>query len=651
MGDSTQGLTSCAACGIAFPLGARFCPNCGLPLEASLRKGTAPRAPLPGGDPLIGRVIAGRYRIVSPLGRGGMGVVYRVEHVHIGKLMAMKLLSGELASDPLTLKRFQREAQAVSQLSHPNTVQLFDFGESESLAYLVMEYLPGRDLATLIYEHGALPFERVAKIAMQIAGSVEEAHQRGIIHRDIKPENVMVLDTSEQQDFVKVLDFGIAKLRGLDDGAPATQKGHLIGTPYYMAPEQIRGDAIDGRVDVYALGALLYKAVTGEPPYVAELPMEVLTKHLNEPLVPPRVRAPQRDIPAAAEAIIVKALAKRADERHASMSELRAELERSVGAPSASPPRNQTLHVAQEVLVTRGDIDRYEGRLRRQHRMGWAAALLAVAAAGFGVYAWRERRPARIDDGSEREPNDTIADATTLSAGTPILGFLGKRISESESDADVYRIDLSGDARLADISLSALPNIDVLVDLVQQGTTQALLTVDSGAQGEAERIPNYLLTGDTYYVRVRGKVAPGALPVENVSDAYTLSLALTTPRADSEREPNDGFEVAEQVALDGEPRREGVIGWPDDRDVFCFRTRARRAVALSGVERLDLTLSVLDRRNDVVQRIDQGAVGEGEQAQIGASEQEREVCLTVAARERQAAGRANPGQPYVLTIR
>ncbi len=215
-------------------------------------------------DPLVGMLIADRYRIVEPIGRGGMGVVYKVEHARIGKLIALKLLSGALARDPGLVARFEREAAMVSQLSHPNTVQVFDFGHTDGLVYLAMEYLRGVDLGHLIRESGALDLDRTARIVIQICSSVAEAHDRGIVHRDLKPENVMVLGSGQGLEFVKVLDFGLAKLRESTETMNLTLRGAIVGTPYYMPPEQIRGEPVGPAGDVYALGALMYSCLTGD---------------------------------------------------------------------------------------------------------------------------------------------------------------------------------------------------------------------------------------------------------------------------------------------------------------------------------------------------------------------------------------------------
>ncbi len=699
---STEALTSCAACGIAFPLGARFCPSCGeavagraseAPASAEPRDpGSEPTVEVPAfakqpivetserrsrareerlsfpplllrdprpyeGDPLIGRVIAERYRILQLLGRGGMGVVYRVEHVHIGKFMAMKLLSGELASDPGTLKRFQREAQAVSKLSHPNTVQIFDFGESAHLAYLVMEYLPGHNLATVIQREGALPFARVAKIGAQIAASVDEAHRRGIIHRDIKPENVMVLDTAEQSDFVKVLDFGIAKLRDLDESGPATQRGNLIGTPAYMAPEQIRGDPVDGRADIYSLGALMYEAITGGAPFVGESPVDVLRRQLSEPLRPLRQRAPERDIPEQAEQILARALVKDPRGRYATMAELREELLHYLGSigvePAVAPePRPRRT----EILATRVDVDRYERRLQRQSRAGAGLLLILLGVAGYGAYALSGVQLTFGAADMESEPNDTPGQANTLVPGRPLRAYLGQRLSKVESDADVYRIDLPPAARgraalqVADISVSALPNLDLMLELVEKGSARPLLVADTGRVGEPERIPNVGLHPGSYFLRVREALSGGRYPTENVSDSYTVAIHLGPAQEGMEREPNDGFELAEP--LDPDRPLQGLVGWAKDRDVYCTApSAAAQRVELSGVVGLDLALSYLDRRTNAGQRIDRAGPGAGEHVELPAAKLPRQVCFTVSAHDREDERRADPEHPYQIVLR
>jgi serine/threonine-protein kinase len=231
----------CPACGRVSGSDVRFCATCGFRFKPGDDEAEAP----PGGremrdeaDPLIGRTIADRYQIVELIGRGGMGVVYRVEHTRIAKAMAMKLLHGELARDKEIVRRFRREAEAVSKLDHQNTVQVFDFGRAEGMTYLVMELLPGKDLGAILQHEGTISFARMAHIAEQICASVQQAHDRGIVHRDLKPENVRILSRRDDPEFVKVLDFGLAKLRESEETARAsiTREGFLVGTPTTWRP-------------------------------------------------------------------------------------------------------------------------------------------------------------------------------------------------------------------------------------------------------------------------------------------------------------------------------------------------------------------------------------------------------------------------------
>jgi serine/threonine-protein kinase len=213
----------CPACGRVSGFDVRFCATCGFRFKQDDdgTEGTRKRDTRDQADPLVGRTIADRYQIVELIGRGGMGVVYRVEHTRIAKAMAMKLLHGELARDKEVVRRFRREADAVSKLDHPNTVQVFDFGRAEGMTYLVMELLSGRDLGAVLAQEGTISFARMAHIAAQICASVQQAHDHGIVHRDLKPENVRLLKRRDDDDFVKVLDFGLAKLRDNEEHARA----------------------------------------------------------------------------------------------------------------------------------------------------------------------------------------------------------------------------------------------------------------------------------------------------------------------------------------------------------------------------------------------------------------------------------------------
>ncbi|MBW2463776.1 MAG: serine/threonine protein kinase, partial [Deltaproteobacteria bacterium] len=240
-------------------------------------------------DPLLGRTIGGRYRLISRLGSGGMSSVYLSRHVMIDRLMAIKILRRDLARDPVQRDRFIREARAVNRINHPNIVEITDFGETDDgLVYLVMEYVPG-DLLLAAVADGPVDVERAFNIARQCAMALARAHEMGVIHRDLKPENIILVPRREHPDFVKVLDFGIAKIL---DAPSLTGSQQIFGTPGYIAPEYIQSTNIDGRADLYSLGIILYELITGALPFDYEYPGDLLVKHVTDPPIPPRERNP-----------------------------------------------------------------------------------------------------------------------------------------------------------------------------------------------------------------------------------------------------------------------------------------------------------------------------------------------------------------------
>jgi len=275
------------------------------------------------GDSYLNAVIAERYRILHKIGEGGMGTVYLAEHIIIEKRVALKILSEDFARKADLVQRFIQEAKAASRIGHENIVDITDFGETPSgSVFIAMEFLEGSDLANVIRKQGAVPFERARYIVSQICRALAAAHAKGIIHRDIKPENVYLIEREGRGDFVKILDFGIAKVNSLDDGAARlTRTGMIFGTPEYMSPEQARGDRPDHRVDIYAVGCILYELLTGDVPFHADTFMGVLTKHMFEQPQPPSVRAPDRHIPPEVEAVVLRAISKDRDQRFQTMKE------------------------------------------------------------------------------------------------------------------------------------------------------------------------------------------------------------------------------------------------------------------------------------------------------------------------------------------
>jgi len=236
-------------------------------------------------DPLVGQVIAGKYRIEQLIGVGGMGAVYKATQLAVNRQVALKVLqSVPGVSEHQLVERFKREAHATSRLHHPNTVQVIDFGDERGLLYMVLELLEGATLSRVIQREAPLAPERVAAIGKQIAKSLAEAHEQGIVHRDLKPDNVFLCNYHGDPDFTKVMDFGIARIATAD--VAMTRTGMMIGTPKYMAPEQAMAKKVSPAADLYALGVILYEMLTGVPPFAGDSGMALALAHINEPPPP-----------------------------------------------------------------------------------------------------------------------------------------------------------------------------------------------------------------------------------------------------------------------------------------------------------------------------------------------------------------------------
>jgi serine/threonine-protein kinase len=272
---------------------------------------------VPGPDPIVGKVFAGRYRIVRKLGEGGMGAVYVGEQqmgTNIRKV-AVKTLHPHLSHDPKILARFERECGTVSELQHPNTIQVFDFGKTEDgTLFIVMEFVEGRSVADILEKDGPMPPDRVLRILTQVCGSLAEAHERGIVHRDLKPDNVVLCRKAGQDDWVEVLDFGIAKRSNEVDTneAKLTQQGMVLGTPPYMSPEQFTGKPVGSASDIYSLGVMAYEMLTGRLPFHGNTAWEWASAHMT---APPDLTKLGSHVPAAMHAAIGKSLAKSPTDR------------------------------------------------------------------------------------------------------------------------------------------------------------------------------------------------------------------------------------------------------------------------------------------------------------------------------------------------
>ncbi|NOU32511.1 MAG: serine/threonine protein kinase, partial [Polyangiaceae bacterium] len=276
-------------------------------------------------DRIVGSTIDGRYVIQKVLGEGGMGVVYLARHALIDKLVALKALRSDLSSDKEITTRFLNEAQAASRIGSPHIVDISDFGVLPGgSAYFVMEYLRGESLADRQARLGVFSVRGTIHIGKQVAQALAAAHDAGIVHRDMKPDNVMLIDRGGDPDFVKVLDFGIAKVNS--QATRLTRAGSVFGTPQYMSPEQAAGVPVDHRSDIYALGIMLYEMLKGGVPFTGDNVMNILSHHMFHP--PPPLRDGSRsDLPPELESIVMKCLAKKASERYISMGELLADLD------------------------------------------------------------------------------------------------------------------------------------------------------------------------------------------------------------------------------------------------------------------------------------------------------------------------------------
>ena len=368
----------------------------------------------------MGAILQGRYRILSRLAAGGMGVVYQAERTELGRLVAIKFLHPWIAADRAFKHRFETEAKAMSRLSHPCCVSVIDFGEEGGTPFLVMDFVAGETLRELSRE-GPMPPQRAIGMARQMLAGLAHAHEQGITHRDVKPENVVVTQLVGLGDQVRILDFGVAKLR---DGAAHVTRGMIVGTPAYMGPEQIRGDAVDARTDLYATGVVLFELLTGQRPFEAEESADVFRMHQDE--TPPKLRAkvPSAGFSAELEAVLTRAMEKRPERRYQSAVEFADALARTpeggaiatapfASAESLSPaPIRETSSAPSRRRPLRMLGRRLSGLPRswnrfwralfsapRRRRIAWSVTGLLVAVAGTAMVvrvaepgAWASRR-------------------------------------------------------------------------------------------------------------------------------------------------------------------------------------------------------------------------------------------------------------------
>lgn len=290
------------------------------------------------GEVHVGQIFEGRFEILSVLGQGGMGMVYRARHTHMDKIVAMKTLVQGAVYDDISFLRFEQEARTAASLEHPNIITIYDFGRTkQGLAYLVMEYINGPTLEDVIVEIDSLPLHRFMRIFGQACEGMQHAHKKGIIHRDLKPSNLMLYDAEDYTDKVKIVDFGLAKL-AQDDTQKLTQSGMVMGSPLYMSPEQGRGDELDARSDIYSLGCVMYVALSGHVPLKGNNSMATIYKHISD--VPPLMSAvaPHIQIPRRLEQLVMRTLEKDPANRPQSMAELQHEMNEAITSTDTTKP-------------------------------------------------------------------------------------------------------------------------------------------------------------------------------------------------------------------------------------------------------------------------------------------------------------------------
>ncbi len=425
---------------------------------------------------LVGTLLGQNYRVVEPIGVGGMGMVFVVEHVHLPKRFAAKVLSPDLARHPEAIARFEVEAQAVSQLEHENIVSIVDYGKTDDgSVFIIMELLRGKTLQARI-DQGPLSLEEIVAIMIQVCRALAAAHAAGIVHRDIKPDNVFLHQWPGMRPLVKVFDFGVSKAResSVRDGR-ITRQGQILGSPEYMSPEASRGEEVDARADIYAVGIMLYQLLCGDVPFRHENYLEVLQMHAARPPVPPRALTP--DLPDAVERLILCALEKDPARRQPSIEAFELELtaampevaQRAVVAAQIPPYAPQALSSAQPVAILddappqlgHGSLPQQAptveddgATLDTRRRRGrafvvalWGCAVGVAVAAGIGL--WLERR-----DLVHRAPAPDRAGAASVGAPPePVARPFEPPADRSEASGDGDRTPPPAPARDIQIPL------------------------------------------------------------------------------------------------------------------------------------------------------------------------------------------------------
>ncbi len=333
-------MKTCTVCGAEWPDDTKFCPNDGTTLRSAE------------GADLVGSIVADRYHVQKKLGEGGMGAVYLAEHVKMGRKSAIKVMAQSMANDPEAIARFNREAANAARINHPNVCAIYDFGETrDGTIYLAMEFIEGESLSDLVRREGLLRPARAVDILQQTADALQAAHDLGIVHRDLKPDNIMLAKGRGGGDVVKVVDFGIAKAMTGEEGQQVTKTGLVVGTPEYMSPEQLSGDVLDGRSDVYSLALVFYRMLSATLPFKADSAQEMMIKRLTDKPTPLNEAVPGTVFPSQLQKVLDKALERMPADRYTSAIQFAADAAASIQGFEA-PASKDVVEAATQLIDT-----------------------------------------------------------------------------------------------------------------------------------------------------------------------------------------------------------------------------------------------------------------------------------------------------------
>ena len=477
-------------------------------------------------DPYLGATIDGRYKVEAVLGEGGMGVVYRCVHTIIGKKVAMKVLRADLARDAEVTERFLNEAKAASSIGNAHIIDISDFGQfPDGAAYFVMEFLGGQPMSKLLEGGHPLPVQRILHLARQIAEGLSAAHAANIVHRDLKPDNIFLVDRGGERDFIKILDFGIAKVSTSSEGSKLTRAGAVFGTPHYMSPEQAAGSPVDHRGDIYSFGVILYELASGRLPFDADNFMGILTQHMYKAPVPIRALVPvPQDVPPGLEAIILKCLSKRPEHRYQSMNEMLAEFDKlmSGGVPDAVPEmmsRSGGFNVPVDYFK-KGQMpapvpatpSESRGKGSRWPLYAGLAGVLAAIAIVVGIFA-KSQPSAAVQPPTPvaAEPARPVpAEPAPLAATAAPAPVAAKQVMLAAEPIDAHVFQGTEDLGQSPVAISVAEGKSVDLEIRRDGYKSEKVTLDGTKTREIVKLDKVPRAGGVYRPPPAKKAEPAA---------------------------------------------------------------------------------------------------------------------------------------------